>query len=85
MIHQFQPCSLVCGDLEVGEYPGRVTEVDWKHAVDCLRAYNAWCMVERCVLLGSSALLAGCKLCEVVCPSCGVVLLEGPDWSNSKS
>ena len=27
----------MCGDPEVGEYPGRVTEVDWKRAVDCLQ------------------------------------------------
>ena len=70
---------MVCGDSELGEYPGRVTEVDWKCAVECLHAKNAWCTIEECVSLGSSALHAGCKLCDVVCPSCGVALLEGPD------
>ena len=75
----------MCGDLEVGEYPGRVTEVDWKHTAECLHAKNARCTVEEHVSLGSSALHAGCKLCNVVCPSCGVALPEGPDsWSNGK-
>ena len=33
----FQPCSSMCGDSDMGEYDGKVAEVDWKHAVDCLR------------------------------------------------
>ena len=74
----------MCGDSEVGEYPCRVTRVDWKRAVKCLRTQNAWSTIEECVSLGFSALHAGCKLCNVVCPSCGVALLEGPDpWPNS--
>ena len=32
----FSPCSSVCGDSDVGEYGGKVAEVDWKHAVNCL-------------------------------------------------
>ena len=33
----------MCGDPEVGEYPGRVTEVDWKRAVDCeLKMHGVW-------------------------------------------
>ena len=68
----------MCGDSEVCEYPGRVTEVNCKCAVECLHAKNAWCTIKECVSLGCSALHAGCKLCNVVCPSCGVTLLEGP-------
>ena len=75
----------MCGGSEVGEYPGRVTEVDWKHAVECLHTKHAWWTVEEYVSLGSSALHAGCKLCNVVCPSCGIALLEGSDsQSNGK-
>ena len=66
MIHQFQPCSLVCGDLEVGEYPGRVTEVERKCAVDCLRTKNARCTIEECVSLASSTLHADCAMWYVL-------------------
>ena len=76
----------MCGDSEVGEYPGRITEVDCKYAIECLSAKHARCTVEECVSFGSSALRAGCKLCNVVCSSCGVALLEGLDsWSNGKT
>ena len=37
----FQPCSSMCGDLDVGECDGKVAEVDWKRAVDCLQKQNA--------------------------------------------
>ena len=47
----------VFGDSKVGEYPGRVTEVDWKCTVDCLYAINAQITIEGCVSLSSSTLL----------------------------
>ena len=68
----FQPCSSVCGNSDVGEYDGKVAEVDWKHAVDCLRKQNVRCSVKDCVSFGSTALRAGRILGDVVCPSCGV-------------
>ena len=37
----FLPCSSMCGDSDVGEYDGKVAEVDWKRAVNCLRKQNA--------------------------------------------
>ena len=69
----------MCGDLDVGEYDGKVAEVDWKHAVDCLRKQNARCSVEENVCVGSTALRAGSILGDVLCPSCHVAQLEGPD------
>ena len=75
----FQPCSSMCGDSDVGEYDEKVTEVDWKRAVDCLHKQNAHCSVEECVSVGSTDLHAGCILGDVVCPCCSVAQLEGPD------
>ena len=75
----FQPSSSVCGDSDVGEHDGKVTEVDWKHAVDCLRKQNARFSIKECVSVGSTALHAGHILGDVVCPCCGVTQLEGPD------
>ena len=75
----------MCSDSEVGKYHHRITEVDWKCIVDCLCTKNAWCAIEGCVSLGSSALCASYKLCDMVCPSCVVALLERPDlWSYGK-
>ena len=39
----------MCDDSDVGEYDGKVAEVDWKDAVDCLRKYNARCSLEECL------------------------------------
>ena len=61
----------------MGEYDGKVAEVDWKHTVDCLRKQNVRCSVEDCVSFGSTALHAGRVLGDMVCPCCGVSQLEG--------
>ena len=50
----------MCGDSDVGEYDGKVAEVDWKRAVDCLHKQNVRCSVKECVSIGSTALRAGC-------------------------
>ena len=63
----------------MGEYDGKVAEVDWKHAVDCLRKQNVQCSVEDCVSFGSTDLHAGRVLGDVVCPCCSVSQLEGAD------
>ena len=64
----FQPCSSVCGDSDMGEYDGKVAEVDWQRAVECLHKQNVRCSVEDCVSFGSTALRAGHVLGDVVCP-----------------
>ena len=69
----------MCGDSDVGEYGGKVAEVDWKHAIECLPKQNVRCSVKGCVSIGSTALHAGCVLGDVVCPCCGMSQLEGAD------
>ena len=69
----------MCGDSDIGEYDGKVAEMNWKHAVNCLHKQNARCSVQERVSVGSTALHAGCILGDVVCPCCGVSQLEGPD------
>ena len=44
-----QPCYLVCGDSKVEVCPGKLAEVDWKGAVDCLHKQRACCNVKEYV------------------------------------
>ena len=40
----------MCGDLDMGEHGGKVAEVDWKHAVDCVCKQNVHNSVKECLL-----------------------------------
>ena len=63
----------------MGEYERKAGKVDWKCAVDCLHEQNARCSVKEYVSVGFTDLHAGHILGDVVCPSCSVAQLEGPD------